>query len=135
MRMADHITLNYNNNMLMASVFSVIEKAFNRTWHSGLLYKLSELEFSTSHIKLIASFLTDRKFKDLVEGGFFCAKKTSGRASTGFCPCRTIVQSIHKCCLHSTWISSCILLVDNTCIYATYINFVFSANCNKDSLQ
>jgi hypothetical protein len=45
------------------------------TWHSGLLYKLSELQFATSLIKLIASFLTDRKIKVLVEGEFPTSRK------------------------------------------------------------
>jgi hypothetical protein len=48
MRQADHITLNFNNNMSTAAMFLVIEKAFNTTWHTGLLCKLSELEFSTN---------------------------------------------------------------------------------------
>jgi hypothetical protein len=61
MRLADHITLNFNNNMSTAAVFLDIEKAPDKTWHSGLLYKLSELAFLSSLIKLIASFLTDRK--------------------------------------------------------------------------
>jgi hypothetical protein len=61
MRLADHATLKFNNNMSTAAVFLDIEKAFDATWHSGLPHKLSELEFSTSTIKLIASFLIDRK--------------------------------------------------------------------------
>jgi hypothetical protein len=65
MRLADHVTLNVNNNMSIATVFLDIVKAFDPTWHSGLVYKLSE--FSTSLIKLIA-FLTARKFEILVEG-------------------------------------------------------------------
>jgi predicted transposase YdaD len=52
--------------MSTPAVFSDIDKAFD-TWHSGLLHKLSELEFLKSLIKLIASFVTDRKFKVLVE--------------------------------------------------------------------
>jgi hypothetical protein len=68
MRLEDYVTLNFNNNMLTAAVFLDIEKAFDTIWHSGLLYKLSESEFSTNLIKLIASFLADRKFKVLVEG-------------------------------------------------------------------
>jgi hypothetical protein len=55
MKLADQVTLNFNNKMSTAAVFLDIGKAFNTTWHSGLLYKLSELEFSTSLIKLIAS--------------------------------------------------------------------------------
>jgi hypothetical protein len=62
MTLADHITLNFNNNMSMAAVFWDIEKAFDGTWHSGLLDKLSELAFSTSIIMLIAPFLTKIKF-------------------------------------------------------------------------
>jgi retron-type reverse transcriptase len=52
----------------MAPVFLDIEKAFDTTWHSGLLYKLSNLEFSKSLIKLIGSFLSQRKFSVSVEG-------------------------------------------------------------------
>jgi hypothetical protein len=68
MRLTDHVTLNFNNNMSTAAVFLGIEKAFDTTWHPGLLYKLSELKFSASLIKLIASFLSNRKFKVSVEG-------------------------------------------------------------------
>jgi hypothetical protein len=42
----------------MAAVFLDIEKAFDTTWRSGLLYQLSKLEFSISLIKLIGSFLS-----------------------------------------------------------------------------
>jgi hypothetical protein len=68
MRLADHITPNFNNNMSTAPVLLDIEKAFDKTWHSSPLYKMSGLAFSTSLIKRIASFLTNRKFKVLVEG-------------------------------------------------------------------
>jgi hypothetical protein len=39
MRLADHVTINFNNNMSMAAVFLDIERAFDTTWHPGLLYK------------------------------------------------------------------------------------------------
>jgi hypothetical protein len=42
--------------MSTAAVFLDIEKAFDTTWHPGLLYKLSKLQFSTSLIKLIGSY-------------------------------------------------------------------------------
>jgi hypothetical protein len=54
--------------MSTAAVFLDIEKNFDTTWHSGLLYKLSKLEFPTSLIKLIGSFLSQRKFRDSMEG-------------------------------------------------------------------
>jgi hypothetical protein len=68
MKLTDHVTLNFNNKMSTAAVFLDIEKAFDTTWHHGLLYKLSKLEFSTNVIKLLGSFLSQRKFRVSVEG-------------------------------------------------------------------
>jgi retron-type reverse transcriptase len=67
MRLKDHVTLNFNNNISTAEVFLDIEKAFDTTWHTGLLYKLSKLDFSVSLIKLISSFLYRRKLFVSVE--------------------------------------------------------------------
>jgi hypothetical protein len=36
--------------MSMAAVFLDIERAFDTTWHPGLLYKWSKMHFSTSLI-------------------------------------------------------------------------------------
>jgi hypothetical protein len=54
--------------MSTAAGFLDIEKAFDTTWHSGLLYKMSKFEFSTRLIQLISSFLSNRKFRVSVEG-------------------------------------------------------------------
>jgi hypothetical protein len=51
------MTLNFNNKMFTAEVFLHIKKAFDTRWHTGLLYKLFKLKFSTRIIKLISSFL------------------------------------------------------------------------------
>jgi hypothetical protein len=34
----DRVTLNFNNNASTATTFLDIEKAFDTTWHTGLLY-------------------------------------------------------------------------------------------------
>jgi hypothetical protein len=47
MGLMDHVTLNDNKNMSMAEVFLDIKKAFDKTQHPGLLYKLYKLKFST----------------------------------------------------------------------------------------
>jgi hypothetical protein len=49
------------------AVFLDIEKTFDTIWHLGLLYKLPQLKFSISLIKLISSFLCQRKFRVSVE--------------------------------------------------------------------
>jgi hypothetical protein len=51
--LTDHITFNFNNKISTAAVFLDVEKAFGITWQSGLLCKLSELEFSISKKNLI----------------------------------------------------------------------------------
>jgi hypothetical protein len=61
-RLMDHITLNFNNNIYSAAVFLHTEKAFDKAWHLGLLYKLLKLKFLTRLIKLISCFLSQRKF-------------------------------------------------------------------------
>jgi hypothetical protein len=63
MRLTDHVTLNFNNKMATAAVLLDIEKTFDTTLHSGLLYKLSKLEFSNNLIKPIVSFLSQRTFR------------------------------------------------------------------------
>jgi hypothetical protein len=53
-RLTAHVTINFNNNMSTAAIFLDIEKAFDTTWHNGLLYKLSKINFSASLIKLFS---------------------------------------------------------------------------------
>jgi hypothetical protein len=54
--------------MSTAAVFLDFEKASDTTLHIRLLYKLSKLEFLDNLIKLISSFLPQRKFRVSVEG-------------------------------------------------------------------
>jgi hypothetical protein len=68
MMLTDYVTLNFKINMSTAAIFLDIENAFDMTWHLGLLYKLSELKFFVRLIKLISSFLSQRKFRVPVEG-------------------------------------------------------------------
>jgi hypothetical protein len=54
------VILGFNNNTYTAVVFSEIEKAFEKTWQLGLLYKLLELKFSISLIKIITPVLSEK---------------------------------------------------------------------------
>jgi hypothetical protein len=62
-RLADHVTLNFNYKMSTAAVSLDIEKAFDTAWHTGLLYKLAKMEFSINLINIISSFLSHIKFR------------------------------------------------------------------------
>jgi hypothetical protein len=59
MRLTEHVTSNFNNNMSTAPVLVDIEKAFDTTWNPGFFYKLYKLQFSTNLIHLIISSLSE----------------------------------------------------------------------------
>jgi hypothetical protein len=54
--------------MFTAAVCLNIDNAFDKICQLGLLYKLFQLKFSTITIKLISSFISQRKAKISVEG-------------------------------------------------------------------
>jgi hypothetical protein len=93
-RLADHVILNFNNNMSTAAVFLHIEKAFDTTWYPGLLYKLSKLNFSTRIIKLISSFLLQRKFRVSVEGEMSKSRCMQAGVPQGSVTFRAVPHSI-----------------------------------------
>jgi hypothetical protein len=99
----------------MAAVFLDIEKALDTAWHSG---NLSELECSTSLIKLIASFLTSRKFKVWIKGEF-STHRNNGRGASRLCPCSSIEQSLYINDAPAAPGTHFALFTDDTCIYAT----------------
>lgn len=51
-----------------AAVLFDIEKAFDRVWHQGLIHKLIELKFPNYLIRLIITYLTNRKFTVSIGG-------------------------------------------------------------------
>jgi hypothetical protein len=67
--------------MSTAPVFLDIEKAFDTTWHNGLLYTLSKMNFLANLIRL-SSFLSNRTFSVSVEGKY--TKDNESRGSTRF---------------------------------------------------
>jgi hypothetical protein len=118
MRLADHVTLHLNNNMSTAAVFLDIEKAFDTTWQPGLLYKLSKLQFSTSFIKLIGSFLSQRKFRVSVKG----ETSTPSSMQAGVPQGSILSPTLYNLYINDTPLTPGVnlaLFADDTCLYAT----------------
>jgi hypothetical protein len=96
-------------------MFLDIENAFDTTCHTGLLYKLSKLNFSTRMTNLINSFLLQRKFRVFVEG----------EKSTPWC--MKAQGSVLSPTLYNLYINdtpqtigvNLALFADDTCLYAT----------------
>ena len=51
-------------------IFLDVEKAFDRVWHNGLLYKMIKLKFPLTLIKTVRSFLSERTFSVFIKGQF-----------------------------------------------------------------
>jgi hypothetical protein len=100
-------------------VFLDIEKASHTTCHLGLLYKFSELQFLISLMKLISSFVSQRKFRVSVEGELSTPRDIQAGVPQG---------SVLSFTLYSLYINDMpqtpgVYLgqfVDDTCIYATH---------------
>jgi hypothetical protein len=114
----DHVTLNFNKNTSVAAVSLDTEKAFDTTWHSGLLYILSELGIWMRLITLTASFLINRGLKVLVEGEIYAPKILTTRVSQGsvFAPVLYNLYANNAPTENRTHLS---VFADDTCICST----------------
>ncbi|GFW10301.1 probable RNA-directed DNA polymerase from transposon X-element [Trichonephila clavipes] len=62
LRVMEYIKTGFRDRKSTGAVFLEIQKAFDRVWHVGLLYKLIKINTPPHLIKLISSFLTNRSF-------------------------------------------------------------------------
>ena len=62
-RLTNHIHQGFKTRKLTVAAFLDVERAFDRVWHEGLLYKLIALEFPHNLILSMQSFLKNRTFK------------------------------------------------------------------------
>lgn len=60
-RLSKFISLGFNHNQSTGVISLDIEKAFDTTWHDGLVHKLMKMDFPIFLIKIISSYLKDRK--------------------------------------------------------------------------
>jgi hypothetical protein len=137
MRLTDHVTLNFNNKLSTAAVFLDIEKAFDTTWHSGLLYKLSKSKFSASLIKLIGSFLSQRKFRVSVEGEMSTPRVMQAGVPQGSVLSPTLFNMYINDGPQTHGVNLG-LFADDTCLYATDRKEAFvvrTLQCGLNSIE
>ena len=58
----------FDEGLEVRSVFLDISKTFDKVWHKGLLFKLSQNGISGNLLDLLSSFLSDRKQRVLLNG-------------------------------------------------------------------
>jgi endonuclease/exonuclease/phosphatase family metal-dependent hydrolase len=61
LRITESAAFCFNKHRSTGMVLLDVEKAFDTVWHNGLLHKLLELKFPLYLIKIISSYLKDRK--------------------------------------------------------------------------
>lgn len=61
-RVTSHIKNQLNNGCSTGMMLLDVERAFDRVWHAGLLYKMIKNDFPRHVVKIISSLLTGRSF-------------------------------------------------------------------------
>jgi len=84
-KLTHQLSQNFNNDLNTASIFLDVEKAFDRVWHEGLLYKLSLTNIPPEIIHIIKSFLTDRTFITKIDDSFSTLRKIRAGVPQGSC--------------------------------------------------
>lgn len=67
-RVLHHMTEAFNKKEHTIAVLLDMEKAFDRVWHPGLIYKLATSTTPRRVVRIVATFLKDRRFQVVVEG-------------------------------------------------------------------
>lgn len=67
-RVMNTLVDNINLNLCTTAVLLDVSKAFDKVWHEGLLFKLSDTGLPDSSIHLLRSYLENRSFQTSVEG-------------------------------------------------------------------
>lgn len=84
-RVLHHLALGMNTKKYSVAVFLDVEKAFDRVWHEGLLYKLTKTEMPQQYISIIAASLRERSFYVTVENKDSSIKKIEAGVPQGSC--------------------------------------------------
>ncbi|GFW02622.1 probable RNA-directed DNA polymerase from transposon X-element [Trichonephila clavipes] len=83
LRVVEFIKEGNNKDECTAAGFLDIEKAFNRVWHTGLLFKLITYKIPPSLIFLINSYISDRSFTVKINRTYSQLKKINAGVAQG----------------------------------------------------
>lgn len=84
-RVLHHFAVALNKREQPVAVLLDMEKAFDRVWHTGLIYKLSTSTTPRRVVKTVASFLRDRRFQVVVDGTLSTERKVKAGVPQGSC--------------------------------------------------
>ncbi|CAH2218239.1 jg9830 [Pararge aegeria aegeria] len=84
-RVLHHLASARNKREHSIAVFLDMEKAFDRVWHAGLIYKLSTSTTPRRVVNTVATFLKDRRFQVAVEDVLYTERPIRAGVPQGSC--------------------------------------------------
>lgn len=84
-RVLHHMAAAWNRKEVTVAVLLDMEKAFDRVWHPGLLYKLSTSTSPRRLVKTVGSFLEGRRFQVAVENALSTSRPIRAGVPQGSC--------------------------------------------------
>ncbi|GBN78160.1 RNA-directed DNA polymerase from mobile element jockey [Araneus ventricosus] len=82
-RVVEYVTEGFTNKQKTGAVFLDIQKAFDRVWQDGLIHKLIHYKTPSYLIKLIDSYLLERKFAVRVKNELSSTKNINAGVAQG----------------------------------------------------
>ena len=70
LRLTEYISSGFEMKQSTIATFLDISKAYDTTWHTGLVYKLIKMEVPGDLVKIINSFLAQRSFRVKMDGAY-----------------------------------------------------------------
>ncbi|GFX09274.1 probable RNA-directed DNA polymerase from transposon X-element [Trichonephila clavipes] len=83
LRVVEYIKDAIDRNQYTAAVFLDIQKAFDRVWHTGLLYKLIKFKIPPPLILLLKSYINDRSFTVKINRTYSLTKSAKAGIAQG----------------------------------------------------
>ncbi|GFU76544.1 probable RNA-directed DNA polymerase from transposon BS [Trichonephila clavipes] len=83
LRVVETIKSGFNDKKSTGAVFLDIQKAFDRVWREGLIFKLIKYDFPSPLIKLISSYLADRNFSVRINDTYSSHRPTEAGVAQG----------------------------------------------------
>ncbi|GFW07225.1 RNA-directed DNA polymerase from mobile element jockey [Trichonephila clavipes] len=121
LRVVEFIKEGNNKDECTAAVFLDIQKAFDRVWHTGLLFKLITYKISPPLIFLINSYISDRSFTVKINRTFSQLKKINAGVAQGSILAPTLFNLYVNDIIKNTNTITC-MYADDTAILSRHRN-------------
>lgn len=83
LRFSEFVNRSFENKKIVTAAFLDLQQAFDKVWHSGLIYKMRKLDFPIYLVDVLSSFLEDRSFAVKINGYFSEIKKVHASVPQG----------------------------------------------------